>query len=102
MAPYAAASFAEDVATGNVAAKASISSDGNHPNRIPAPAMTATTASSTTHYQWQAVIAPSPATTPHAGARYSNRRGPPSFDPQPPAPRRIATALGTGAPHARG
>src|SRR5262249_23730170 len=42
MAPYAAASFAEDVATGNVAAKVSISSDGSHPNRIPAPAKTAT------------------------------------------------------------
>src|SRR5262249_41084143 len=35
MAPYAAASFAEDVATGNVAAKVSISSDGSHPNPIP-------------------------------------------------------------------
>jgi hypothetical protein len=52
MAPYAAASFAEDVATGNVAAKVSISRDGSHPNSIPPPVMTPTTASSTTHDQW--------------------------------------------------
>src|SRR5450755_3256783 len=84
MTPYHTASLPEDVAVANVAAKPTISSGASHPNRIPAPMITPTTASNATHDQSYAVTAPSPAATATAGARYSIRRVPPILLPSTP------------------
>src|SRR6476620_7764392 len=77
MTPYTTASLHVGTWVANVAANGSIRSGGSHPNRIPAPAMTARTASRATHHQSYAVNAPSPAATATPGARYSIRRVPP-------------------------